>query len=110
MRTTKIRAIKQTMDVSTYMRINGDYFSLNQTILIYRDGQYKFILSGAVKLGDKVLKRNGSGIEDLEYLIVTDLLMIYDNSTVYQFDTEDGDVFFTENMLVHNAKLPWWLL
>ena len=110
MRTTKIKAIKQTMDVSTYMRINGDYFSLNQTILIYRDGQYKFILSGAVKLGDKVLKRNGSGIEDLEYLIVTDLLIIYDNSTVYQFDTEDGDVFFTENMLVHNQKLPWWLL
>jgi len=70
--------------------------------MVLRDGEYKFVLSNTVKLGDRVINRKGPALEDLEFTLVTDLITIFSPETVYQFDTEEGDIFFTENMLVHN--------
>jgi hypothetical protein len=102
MRVTKVKHILQVKEVPAYMRINGDYFSLRQAIMVLRDGEYKFVLSNTVKLGDRVINRKGPALEDLEFTLVTDLITIFSPETVYQFDTEEGDIFFTENMLVHN--------
>jgi intein/homing endonuclease len=100
-----VKAIIQETTTPSQMRINGDFFSLQQTILIKRDGLYTFMVSKEVALGDKVLRLSGPNLDQLSWEYVTDLEVVDEQSTIYRFDTEDGDVFFTENMLVHNYKL-----
>ena len=102
LRVTKIKAILKKRVNKIHMRINGDYFSLEQTIMIFRDGKYRFIHSGYIELGDLVLNRGNGTLSGISWVPVTDLIRIYSPELVIQFDTEDGDIFFTEGMLVHN--------
>lgn len=100
-----VRRAKESTKTSV-MTINGHAskkYSLEQGILVKRNNQLTFIVSGQLAVGDIVFAANYE-TQQLEELPVTSLEIIEGEHQVYQFDTEPGDVFFAGNLLMHNLK------
>lgn len=77
-------------------------FSLEEKILIKRNGVFSFISSGDVEVGDIYVNQNVDGsFSDTE---ITAVDFINEDRTVYRFNAEPVDHLIAGNMVVHNRK------
>jgi hypothetical protein len=95
-----------TPSEKTTMTINGDSslkFSRQQGMLVKRWGNYCFIISGLLEVGDILFKVNaaGTGFDEVE---VTSIELIDELSTVYKFDAEPTDLLIGGDLALHNPK------
>jgi hypothetical protein len=102
--TTTLKGIAPSIK-STTMYINGDItrrFSLEEKILIKRDGMYQFVNSGTMLVGDKILEatESGSFVES----DVTEITLIDEQRVVYSFDCEPTDTLIAAGLIAHNRK------
>ena len=105
MNTTTLKGISPSMK-STTMYINGDItrrFSLEEKILIKRDGMYQFVNSGTMLVGDKILEatESGSFVES----DVTEITLVDEQRVVYSFDCEPTDTLIAAGLIAHNRKV-----
>lgn len=104
MQTTEIVAIQPSVK-STTLYFNGDInkrFSLEENILIKRDGQYMFRSTGTIIVGDIFIQKSEDDI--LIETEVASIDYIDEDRTVYRFDAEPLDNLFAGDILVHNGK------
>jgi len=104
MNTTTIKSIVPSMK-STTIYLNGDItrrFSMEENILIKRDGLYQFANSGTVLIGDKVIQKNAS--HTFDEVEITEITPVNEERVVYTFDCEPTDTLIAANIVVHNAK------
>jgi hypothetical protein len=89
----------------TTMWFNDDpslRFSLEERMLVKRDGTYQFVSSGTIEVGDYVVKNLEDGtFQDLE---ITKVDIVDGDRVVYQFDAEPTDTIIAGNFVCHNAK------
>jgi intein/homing endonuclease len=102
---TSIKAIVVKKDVEAYVSLNGDLFSPEHRILVEWENKYFFAEAGGILVGYKVLTRTGNSLDGLKWVMITTNDVVFEEATVYLFDTEDEDVLFTKGMLTHNFKL-----
>lgn len=102
--TTVIKSVVPSMKATT-IYINNDItrrFSLEENVLIKRDGLYQFSNTGTMLIGDKILELNNNGtFNEVE---VTSLTPLNEDRVVYTFDCEPTDTLIAGNMIVHNLK------
>lgn len=79
--------------------INGDIFSNSHYILIKRDGVARFVLVEDVVDTDQVYDYDLGQFSDIELIGRID-----EQREVVSINTEPYDIFFTENMLVHDSN------
>jgi hypothetical protein len=104
MNTTTIKSIVPSMK-STTIYLNGDIkvrFSMEENILIKRDGMYQFANSGTLLIGDKVLQKND--YHTFDEVEITEITPVNEDRVVYTFDCEPTDTLIAGNIIVHNAK------
>ena len=92
---------------TSVMTINGldsKKYSLEQGIMVKRNDQITFIVSGQLAIGDIVYSTNLE-TRQIEELPVTSIEIIEGEHQVYQFNTEPGDLFIGGNLLLHNRKV-----
>ena len=101
--TTTISSVKASTR-STTVHFNNNIskrFSLEEQILVKRDGYYQFVVSGQVIVGDKLIELfENSFVETL----VTEATLVNEDRVVYTFDCEPTDTLIAGNMIVHNLK------
>ena len=95
-----------TPSEKTTMTINNDSslkFSRQQGMLVKRWGNYCFIISGLLEVGDILFKVNSdsTGFDEVE---VTSIELIEELSTVYKFDAEPTDLLIGGDLALHNPK------
>ena len=81
--------------------INGDVFSNSHYILVKRDGMVSFRLVEDIVDTDQVYDYDLGQFTDVELIG-----RIEEQREVVSINTEPYDVFFTENMLVHDSDTP----
>ena len=104
MNTTTIKSIVPSMKATT-LYINGDIkrrFSMEENILIKRDGLYQFANSGTILVGDKVIQKNDS--HTFDEVEITEITPVNEERVVYTFDCEPTDTLIAADIVVHNAK------
>ena len=104
MNTTTVKSIVPSMKATT-MYINGDItrrFSLEENVLIKRDGMYQFTNTGTLLLGDKVLEISGNG--SFNEVEITEITPVNEERVVYTFDCEPTDTLIAGSIVVHNLK------
>lgn len=74
-------------------------FSLEQGMLVRSNGEFSFINSGVVQVGDELVDSEFSPVP------VTHIELINEPRSVYKFDCEDLDTFIAANLLMHNGKV-----
>lgn len=93
--------IQSTKDSVMYFNNEEDVlFSLEQPMFVKRNNEYEVIPSGVVEEGDILLKISDSG--GLLEVLVEQITVIEEESTVYLFDCEPQDWFIAGGYLVHN--------
>ena len=101
---TKITAVIPSMkDVTMY--INGDMtkrFSMEQTVLTRKQGQYFFGTTGTLEIGDTLIERKSSG--DFVEILVKEINVVDEQRTVYEFDADPVDILIAGGLVVHNSK------
>ena len=101
---TKIVAVIPSMkDVTMY--INDDMtkrFSLEQTVLTRKQGQYFFGTTGTLEVGDTLIERKSSG--DFVEILVKKIDIVDEQRTVYEFDADPVDILIAGGLVVHNVK------
>ena len=100
--TTISNSIESKKDITTYF--NGDIakrFSLEQTILAKKEGNYQFCTTGMIEIGDIITQYNGSEFVEIE---VTQVDLIDEERFVYQLDASPTDVILAGSLVVHNKK------
>jgi len=102
-KTTVANVIPSVKDVT--LILNGktnQRFSLEQTILIKKNDIYYFGTTGILEIGDVMVERqeDGSFLE----IPVTDITIIDEQRTVYQFDADPVDTLIAGGLVVHNSK------
>ena len=101
---TTIQGILPSIKEQTvyYNNDTSKRFSLEEKILIKRDGMFGFIGSGNIEVGDIYVNQNADGsFSDLE---ITAVDIINEDRTVYRFNAEPIDHLIAGNMVVHNRK------
>jgi len=100
---TFIVSIKpSTKDATIIINGNTDSrFSLEQTVLTKRNGKYFFGTTGMLEVGDLIVVNNNGNFEEKE---ITELKIINESRTVYQFDADPYDMLIAGDIAVHNAK------
>lgn len=94
---------KYEFQKNTTMYINNDFstrMSLEQPILVNRDGLWQWQQSGDVFIGDILIKYESDN--QVVWVEVTSVDYISETRDVYSFNCEDVDTFFAGNILVHN--------
>lgn len=94
---------KYAYEKPTTMYINEDLdtrMSLEQPVLVNRDGIWQWKHSGDVYIGDKVIKYISE--DQVVETEITSVDYIQEMRDVYSFNCEDTDTFFAGNILVHN--------
>jgi len=94
--TTVVMAHKKTGD--TVVAINGDIFSQYHYILIKRDGLARFVATADIILTDKIYSYATNSFEP-----ITMLQMVPVSHEIVSIDCEPYDIFFTQEMLVHDS-------
>ena len=82
---------------------NDKRFSLEQTILILRNSVYFFGTTGILEVGDTVIEYQENG--SFEHIPVTNISIIDEQRTVYEFDASPNDILLAGNLIVHNRKI-----
>ena len=85
------------------MYFNGDIstrMSLYQGVLIKRNDTYSFLISSLIEVGDLFIKRNEDG--SFTETEITQIDILEEERTVYQFNNEPTDTFIAGNIVVHN--------
>ena len=94
---------KYEYEKPTTMYINNDIttrMSLEQPMLISRDGVWQWKHTGDIYIGDKFIKYiSGDQVVEID---ITSVDYISEMRNVYSFNCEDTDTFFAGNILVHN--------
>lgn len=101
---TTIKSIVVEKKVEAYISLNGDLFSAEHKILVEWEGKYFFAEAGNIEIGAKVLTRTSNSLNGLKWVMITSNEVVFEEATVYLFDTEEEDVLFTKGMLTHNLK------
>ncbi len=101
---TSIVASRPSVKATT-MWFNDDpslRFSLEERMLVKRDGTYQFANSGTIEVGDYLVKNLEDGtFQDLE---ITKVDIVDGDRVVYQFDAEPTDTIIAGNFVCHNLK------
>jgi hypothetical protein len=87
------------------MYINGDMtkrFSMEQTVLTRKQGQYFFGTTGTLEIGDTLIERKSSG--DFVEILVKEINVVDEQRTVYEFDADPVDILIAGGLVVHNSK------
>ena len=97
--------IASTKDVTLIVnKDNEKRFSLEQTILIKRNDKFFFATTGVLEIGDIIVERlDDSG--QFEQIFVSDLEIIDEQRTVYEFDAAPNDILIAGGLIVHNKKI-----
>jgi hypothetical protein len=91
-----------TRSTTVYFNNNmSKRFSLEEQILVKRDGYYQFVVSGQVLVGDALIEVSGNTFSEA---YVTDVTLVNEDRVVYTFDCEPTDTLIAGNMIVHNLK------
>lgn len=91
-----------TRSTTVYFNNNmSKRFSLEEQILVKRDGYYQFVVSGQVLVGDALIEVSGNTFSEA---YVTDVTLVNEDRVVYTFDCEPTDTLIAGNMIVHNMK------
>lgn len=98
--TTNVVDIVAAQIVGPAIQINGDVFSQNHSILIRKNGEYKFLDANLVDESYEVFDYDTQDWGPVTEVIITENSTI----TVYTIDCEPYDIFFTNNALVYNRK------
>jgi hypothetical protein len=94
--TTIVMVHKKTGD--TVVAINGDIFSQYHYILIKRDGLARFIATADIVATDYIYSYASNSFEP-----ITMLQMVPVSHEIVSIDCEPYDIFFTQEMLVHDS-------
>lgn len=89
---------------STTVHFNNNLskrFSLEEQILVKRDGYYQFVVSGQIVVGDKLIELSGNTFAETT---VTSVDLVNEERVVYTFDCEPTDTLIAGNMICHNLK------
>lgn len=89
---------------STTVHFNGNLskrFSLEEQILIKRDGNYQFVVSGQIVVGDKLIEMSDNTFVETP---VTAVDLINEDRVVYTFDCEPTDTLIAGSIVCHNLK------
>lgn len=85
------------------------YYNINNGLLLateshehfaYRDGAWRIILSINLRVGDVLLKEDGT----LE--AITSVQLVNEEKTFYNIDVENLDMYVANGIVTHNAKIP----
>ena len=95
--TTNVVMIHQKMG-DTVVAINGDIFSQYHYILIKRDGLARFIATADIVNTDEIYSYASSSFEP-----ITMLQSVPVSHEIVSIDCEPYDIFFTQEMLVHDS-------
>jgi hypothetical protein len=101
--TTTISSVRGSQR-STTVHFNNNLskrFSLEEQILIKKDGMYQFVVSGQIVVGDRLIEISGNEFVDT---LVTSVDLINEDRTVYTFDCEPTDTIIAGNIVCHNLK------
>jgi hypothetical protein len=91
-----------TRSTTVYFNNNmSKRFSLEEQILVKRDGYYQFVVSGQVLVGDVLIEMSNNSFAEA---YVTDITLVNEDRVVYTFDCEPTDTLIAGNIIVHNAK------
>ncbi len=97
----EIFSIQSTLQNKTFM-FNGDStarFSLQEEIIVLRDGVYKFMTPADIKAGDKIVYTSD---EESQYLEVNSVDEINESSVVYRFYTDPDVLVLGESFIIRN--------
>jgi hypothetical protein len=94
--TTIVMVHKKTGD--TVVAINGDIFSQYHYILVKRDGLARFIATADIITTDQIYSYASNSFEP-----ITMLQMVPVSHEIVSIDCEPYDIFFTQEMLVHDS-------
>jgi len=94
--TTIVMVHRKTGD--TVVAINGDIFSQYHYILIKRDGLARFIATADMAATDQIYSYASNSFEP-----ITMLQMVPVSHEIVSIDCEPYDIFFTQEMLVHDS-------
>lgn len=100
---TTISSVKASIR-STTVHFNNNLskrFSLEEQILVKRDGYYQFVVSGQILVGDVLIEMSGNSFTETP---ITAVDLINEDRVVYTFDCEPTDTLIAGNMVVHNLK------
>jgi hypothetical protein len=95
--------IPSIKDITLY--INDDLlkrFSLEQTVLVKKNGTYFFGTSGILEVGDVMIARNEDG--SFDEVQVSKITLVDEERTVYEFDADPTDLLIAGGLVVHNSK------
>ena len=87
------------------LTINGDSgkrFSLEQTVLVKRNNKYFFATTGTLEIGDILVERKED--DSFVEILVSEITMVDEERTVYEFDASPTDTLIAGNLVVHNSK------
>ena len=83
-------------------RINK--IKLHELKLIKRNDKFFFATTGVLEIGDIIVERlDDSG--QFEQIFVSDLEIIDEQRTVYEFDAAPNDILIAGGLIVHNKKI-----
>ena len=94
--TTIVMVHKKTGD--TVVAVNGDIFSQYHYILVKRDGLARFIATADIITTDQIYSYASNSFEP-----ITMLQMVPVSHEIVSIDCEPYDIFFTQEMLVHDS-------
>lgn len=77
-------------------------FSMEERILIKRDGFWKFANSATISVGDILLIKNQNN--SFDETPITSINIVDEQRTVYMFDCEPTDTLIAGDIVVHNGK------
>ena len=100
--TSKVTDIK-THEVDQVIQINDDSnsrFSLEEDVLIIKNGLYKFVLAKDLEIGDKAISIIDSVLSFIE---ITKIEIINEHLTVYDFLRSPNGLLIANGFLVYNA-------
>ena len=101
--TTIVSVMSSTKDSTIIINKNSNArFSLEQTVLAKRNGQYFFGTTGMLEVGDIILIDKQNSFEEN---VITDLDIIDETRTVYEFDADPYDMLIAGDIAVHNVKV-----
>jgi hypothetical protein len=101
--TTTISSVRGSQR-STTVHFNNNLskrFSLEEQILIKKDGMYQFVVSGQVVVGDRLIEMSENTFVET---LVTSVDLINEDRTVYTFDCEPTDTIIAGSIVCHNLK------
>ena len=102
---TKVTNVVESTKTSA-MTINGlqsKKYSLEQSMMVKRNDQIGFVVSGQLAVGDILYVPNFE-TKEVEELPVTSIEIIEGEHQVYMFNMEPGDLFIAGNLVLHNYK------